>query len=116
MTSQYSKLKRKFIHKELAAGRWFELSFNDQMGNIGSEVGRARKWRGKDEKIFQGAVERALDLFDLTLEDGRWKGRWHEIARSREVFVDAVFGGKEYKSSLEDLEKYFMQFALAARK
>ena len=107
---------RNFIHKDLAEGGWQKLSLFEQMGNIGSEVGRARKWQGRDEKTFQGAVERALDLFDLTLEDRRWKGRWHEIARAREVFVDAVFGGKEYKSSLEDLEKYFMQFAFAARK
>jgi len=106
---------KNFLHKEAADGRWFKMSLMEQLGNIGSEVGRARKWQGKDEKIFHGAVERALDLFDLTLEDDRWKGRWHEIARSREVFVDAIFGGKEYKSSLEDLEKYFMQFALAAQ-
>lgn len=104
------------MHKGAAAGGWFQMSLMEQLGNIGSEVGRARKWQGKDEKIFNGAVERALELFDLTLEDPRWKGRWHEIARAREVFVDAVFGGKEYKSSLADLEKYFMQFALAARK
>ncbi|MDP3785459.1 MAG: hypothetical protein Q8R12_05405 [bacterium] len=106
---------RNFIHKDLAEGRWQEFSLFEQLGNVGSEVGRAAKWQGRDDKIFQGAVERALDLFDLTLEDGRWKGRWYEIARAREVFVDAVFGGKEYKSSLEDLEKYFMQFAFAAR-
>ena len=83
---------KNFLHKEAADGRWFKMSLMEQLGNIGSEVGRARKWQGKDEKIFHGAVERALDLFDLTLEDDRWKGRWHEIARSREVFVDAIFG------------------------
>ena len=107
---------RNFLHKGLGEGGWQKLSLFEQLGNIGSEVGRARKWHGRDEKTFQGAVERALELFDLTLEDSRWKGRRLEIARAREVFVDAVFGGKEYKSSLEDLEKYFMQFALAARK
>ena len=60
-------------------------------------------------------MERALELFDLTLEDPRWQGRRWEIARAREVFVDAVFGGKEYKSSLEDLMPYFDQFAYAVR-
>ncbi len=29
------------IHKELASGRWAQLSFVEQMGNIGSEVERA---------------------------------------------------------------------------
>lgn len=106
---------RNFVHKELAAGRWSDLSLKEQMGNIGSEVSRAVRWRGGDEKLYQGAIERALELFDLTLEDPRWKGRLWEIARSREVFCDAVSGGKEYGSKLEDLVRYFDQFAYAAR-
>ena len=104
-----------FIHKELAIGRWFKLSLKEQIGNIGSEISRASHWQGKDEKLFWGAVERALELFDLTLEDSRWKGRCLEIARAREVFCDAVYGGKMYESSLQDLMPYFDQFAYAAR-
>ena len=104
------------IHKNLAAGKWATLSFVEQMGNIGSEVSRAGHWRGKDEKLFQGATERALELFDLTLEDPPWHGgRLREIARSREVFCDAIFGGIEYNSSLESLNRYFLNFAFAAR-
>lgn len=104
-----------FFHKDLANGRWQKLSFAEQMGNIGSEVSRAKKWQGKDEKIFQGAIGRALELFDLTLADPRWKGRLLEINRAREVFLDAVSGGKEYNSTLEDLDKYFYPFALVAQ-
>lgn len=106
---------KRFIHKELAEGRWFQLSLMEQLGNIGSEVGRAAKAQGKDGQRFQQAVERALDLFDLTFEDTRWRGRLREIARAREVFCDAVLGGKEYNSSLQDLDRYFLQFAFAAR-
>jgi hypothetical protein len=40
-----------YQHKELAAGRWKELSFIEQMANIGSEI------------------ERALELLGLTIED-----------------------------------------------
>ena len=104
-----------FQHKELSAGRWHKLSLLEQLGNIGSEVSRASRWKSKDKELFWAAVERALELFDLTLEDSRWEGRRREIARAREVFCDAVFGGKEYKSSLEDLTHYFDQFAYAAR-
>ncbi|HXF44031.1 MAG TPA: hypothetical protein VNK70_01015 [Candidatus Paceibacterota bacterium] len=104
------------IHKELAAGRWFELSLAEQLGNIGSEVLRASRSQGKDEKMFWNAVERALELFDLTLDDPRWLGRRREIARAREVFCDSVYGGKLYKSSLPDLQRYFDIFALAARR
>lgn len=104
------------FHKELAEGKWFTLSLMEQMGNIGSEVSRASKWQEKDEKLFWGAVERALELFDLTLMDERWRKSRYEIARAREVFVDAVYGGREYNSSLGDLNRYFLPFAYAARK
>ena len=104
-----------YFHKSLAAGGWQKLSLAEQMGNIGSEVSRALRWERKDEKLFQAAVDKALELFELTLDDPRWKGRLREIARAKEVFCDAVLGGKEYQSSLKDLERYFFYFAVAAR-
>lgn len=101
-------------HLELASGRWFELSLVAQLGNIGSEVGRARRWQGKDERLFRGAVARALELFDLTLADQRWRGRLKEITRARELFCDALFGSTTYATTLEDLDRYFLSFAFAA--
>ncbi len=104
------------IHKKLASGKWQELSLCEQLGNIGSEVSRARRWQNKDKENFENAVSRALELFELTLQDARWKGRLREIGRAREVFLDAVFGGgREYKSSLKDLDRYFFHFAYCAR-
>jgi hypothetical protein len=103
------------LHKGLAHGKWFKMTLAEQLSNIGSEVGRAAKWQGKNEQIFWGAVERALELFDLTLRDRRWLGRVREIGRAKEIFADSVLGGHEYKSSLKELEKYFMLFALTAR-
>ncbi|MFH0712380.1 MAG: hypothetical protein V2A55_00760 [Candidatus Jorgensenbacteria bacterium] len=103
------------IHKNLAAGGWQKLTLAEQLGNIGSEVSRAFKWKDKDDKIFEATVERALELFDFTLDDPRWKGRLKEIARAREVFCDAVYGGKLYKGSFEGLIRYFDNFAFAAR-
>jgi len=108
-------MSKPFLHKELAAGRWAELSLMEQLGNIGSEVSRAQHAQGTDQVRFQSAVDRALELFDLTLMDSRWRGRLWEIARAREVFCDALLGRKEYESSLEELNRYFMQFAFAAR-
>jgi len=52
-------------------------------------------------------VSRALDLFYLTIEDSRWKGRLKEILRVRELFAAAALGSNEYKTSLEDLDRYF---------
>ena len=103
------------IHKELAEGKWFRLSLCEQLGNIGSEVNRALQWQDKNQTNFENAVNRTLELFDLTLSDLRWKKRLREIARARELFCDAITGGKEYKSSLKDLDRYFFPYAFCAR-
>lgn len=100
-------------HASLANGRWQNLSLLEQLGNIGSEIGRAVKSKDYDDKNAAG--RRALELFDLTLADKRWYGRGTEIARAREVAADFLFGDNQYKSDGLTLERYFMQFALAAR-
>jgi hypothetical protein len=40
-------MEKKIIHKSLAAGRWFELSFIEQFANIGSDVERTIQWKKK---------------------------------------------------------------------
>ena len=94
---------------------WQKLSFYEQMGNIGSEISRALNWRDKDEKSYDNAIARAFELLDLTIADLRWRLRLKEIVRARELLADAMFGGKEYKTTFEDLNNYFFHFALAAR-
>lgn len=105
-----------FYHKNLAAGGWQKFSLAEQLANVGSEVSRAIKWRGKDEKIYQNTIDRGLELLDLTIMDKRWRPQLKELTRAREVFCDAILGGKEYKSNLEDLNKYFFQFAVLTRR
>ena len=104
------------IHKTLAEGRWREFSLMEQLGNVGSEVGRARYWQERDQTASKKAMERALELMDMTIRDPRWRNhRLKELRRAREMVVDAMRGGKEYGSTLEDLDEYFFQFAIAAR-
>ena len=102
-------------HKNLVAGQWQKLSLIEQLGNIGSEISRAVNWRDKDQKSYENAIDRALELLDLTIGDSRWQGRLKEIVRTRELLCDAILGGKEYKTSLDDLDRYFFHFALASR-
>ncbi len=102
-------------HPELAAGRWGRLSLCEQLGNVGSEVSRALRWQGKDPALHEAAMLRALELLDMTLQDGRWRGRSRELARARELLCDAWLGGREYGSSLEAMDRYFFPFALRAR-
>lgn len=105
------------MHKDFAAGRWWELSLYEQLGNVGSEVGRALRWRIRNPQIAQGAFERALDLMDLILDDPRHRhspARLRELARTREVMVDYLAGSNEYKSTADSLQRYFDAFANAA--
>lgn len=105
------------VYKSLANGRWFKFSLNEQMANIGADVGRAVKWKLRGEKrSAQAAFERAIELFDLTLDDPKHKGRYKEIARAREVFCDYMVGDNEYHSTPESFNKYFYPFNYAARK
>ena len=103
-------------HRDLAAGRWGQLSLAEQLGNVGSEVGRMLRWRDRDDRLMSSAFDRALELLDLTLADSRWRGRLREIARVRELLCDAMAGGRDYATMLEDLDRYFLAFAMAARR
>lgn len=105
------------LHAGLAAGRWHRLTLTEQLANIGSEVGRAAraKAQGNDQRLGP-ALDRSLELFDLTLGDDRWRHRLKEIARSREVVCDFLVGDNEYRSSPESLEAYFLPFAMVARR
>jgi hypothetical protein len=106
-----------YQHKDLAAGRWSQLSFLEQMANIGSEVERALNWRAKKNSAYCVlAVERALELLDLTAEGIKNFDHLKELFRLRESLVDYFFGENQFISSDALWRKYFFHFTCAARK
>lgn len=108
---------RDFRHGSELAERWFDLSLAQQLGNVGSEVNRALRWRTRNTKIAQGALDRALELIDLTLDDPRHRAsvaRLREICRVREVLLDFLVGTNQYGSTEAALQRYFDVFAVAA--
>ena len=103
------------IHKELAAGRWFELSLMEQLANIGTDVERAIRWRQKGNAEYsQQAFERALDLLDLSIADSKNRKRLKEITRTREALVDYFVYDNEYGSTDQSWHNYFFPFNYAA--
>ena len=102
------------VHRELAAGRWFELSLVEQMANIGSEIERTIAWRGRSEKISMAAFDRGLELLDLTIADPRHRRRLRELTRVREVLADHFVFDNCYGSTDESWRRYFHAFAYAA--
>jgi len=106
-----------YQHGELAAGRWKELPFLEQMANIGGEVERALGWRAKNNVDYsRRAFERALELIDLTLEYSQEASRLKEIARMREALVDYFCGTNEFRSTEISWRKYFSHFTNAVRR
>jgi hypothetical protein len=101
-----------------AADRWATLSLVEQMGNVGSEVQRAiRAHESGRRDRFDGALARALELFDLTATDERWRGhRRRGILRAREEFCRLFFDPTVPPSSAAGLNRYFLAFASAARR
>ena len=106
----------RYQHQSLASGRWRSLSLIEQLANIGSEVERALNWRDKGNPGYsERALERALELIGLTVEDPRHRKRLKEITRLREAILDYFLGENLYQTSEEFWRKYFYAFGYAAR-
>ncbi|KAA3661950.1 MAG: hypothetical protein DWQ10_03520 [Calditrichaeota bacterium] len=104
-------------HKSLAAGRWAEMPFVEQMANIGSEISRALNWKNKKkEEYCLKAVVRALELLSFTIESVEINSHNKELTRLREAIIDYFYGSNEYGSTDALWEKYFYHFNVAARK
>ena len=106
------------VHADLAAGRWQTLSLAEQLANVGSEVDRTiSAWKARRSDRFDRALDRALELFDLTVIDDRWRGhRRREILRAREEFCRLFFDDNPPPDSARGLSKYFLQFGVLARR
>lgn len=92
---------------------WSEQSVFWQMGNIGSEVGRAlaAKRTGNDNRMST-AFYRGMDLFNATINSFIMKDKSpREVLIAREQFAKSILTDEVD----ETLEKYFMDFAIAER-
>jgi len=95
---------------------WSTMSIFDQMGNIYSEVGRTLKAKqDHDQERYELALARAIDLFDATVSIlvERHSPKTKEVLRAKEEFLDVCRTADS--DEIKDLDRYFMQFAIAAR-
>ena len=107
----------KLSHPELADGRWAEMSFPLQMGNIGSEVSRSLKWTAKgNSKRAAAAIDRALELYDFTIEANIGNhARLTEILKAREEFCDYFFADNSWHTDPAKMQKYYDGFVMMTR-
>lgn len=90
----------------------------EQLGNVGSEVERALSAhaQGRHDR-FDRALARALELFDLTATDPRRTlPQRREVLRAREQFCRVFFDETAEPDLAGYLSKYFLEFAMAARR
>ena len=104
-------------HGSLENGRWAELTFPQQMANIGSETSRVYNalCSGKEARA-QSSFARFQELIDLTIRYGRRdaplsarSAMWEELCRFRELFCEAYLSRDT--DQIASLNRYLDQFA-----
>jgi len=96
--------------------KWREMTIFEQLGNITSEISRAISWEKKgDLTLKNNALERALELINLTLDNKNLKNGLKEIARLQELVADNYAEEKTYDVSLEDLYNCLLPFAVISK-
>lgn len=93
------------------------MSIAEQMANVGSEYERALRWKERgNASYFEAALDRMLELFDLTIADPRWRNhRLKELCRVREIVRDQLCSEHPEPWSYPDLRDYFLSFGILAR-
>lgn len=103
-------------HPTIPQEKWNALSTIEQMANIGSEVSRAINWKEKDTTSMHMAVYRAIELLILSIEDKKNAAGLKEILRVKECIADYFLGDNIYKFTDQWWQKYFLEYAVAARR
>lgn len=81
--------------------RWRQLTKNDQFAAISAEVVRAKIWENKNKNNFLGALERAFELIDLSLDDPQWASELYVLLYVRDEI------GKFYVRQKSGIEKLY---------
>lgn len=98
--------------------RWATLSIFDQMGNIYSEVGRSFNAKSRNNTADrQAATKRAIELFDATASVliAKKSPKSREVLIAKKQYLDIINSSDPTQESIMSLDRYFMQFAIAAR-
>ena len=108
------------LHKDLDSGRWAELTFPQQMANIGSETSRIyRALEAGKESRAESAFIRFQELVDLTIKYGRTdaspmlrSAMLEELCRFRELYCKAFL--ERNLTELAALNRYLDHYAQVA--
>lgn len=98
------------MDKELKE-KWFSMSIQQQISNIGSEVSRAIAWKNKgNEKRADGFCQKAIDYLVLSVEDPKNVHRIGELIFCIRELQDYFLGKNYYNTTDQMLKKYYDAF------
>jgi len=87
------------IRETFTKNSWFEFSTIEQLANIGCDVEMAIHWWHKGDQLQSNdAVEKALELLELTIIDPKNVKRLREITGVKALLLDDFRGNNEYQS------------------
>src|ERR1051326_4089569 len=102
----------------MKAEKWHTLNYLDQMGNIGSEVYRTFKSTNiKNNKYCQNSFERAIELFELTIEDRKLSAaRKKHLIKCKNFFCNLVKSpnSDSIQDEINFINEYFLKYGAIA--
>ena len=90
---------------------WFDMTIQEQISNVGSEVNRAINWKNKGNKKREVAFcYKAIEYLGLTIADPKNHHRVNELLFCIEELKDYFVGDNVYNTTDEALKKYYDAF------
>ena len=80
--------------------RWRKLDFADRLRAVASEVKRAEIWEDKEPELYQSAIERGLELIELSLNNPTRQEEIYPMLVLKEKLAEFYTGRKTGISSL----------------
>jgi hypothetical protein len=94
---------------------WKKFTLNQKLGNIGSEVARARIWDEKNDiPIRNKSLERVLEMLNILLQENLSLSAKKELTKTRELVECWQRDDKTFIYAPRLLEDYFTNFACLA--
>ncbi|MBO4373859.1 MAG: hypothetical protein J5829_02020 [Lachnospiraceae bacterium] len=91
--------------------KWFSMSVEEQISNIGGEVNRAINWWNKGNKErARNFCNKAKELLQLSIEDPKNRQRTGEFFNGICELDDRFFGDNKYNTTDVMLRKYYDAF------
>lgn len=91
--------------------KWFGMSVEDQISNVGSEVNRALNWQARGNEIRAvNFCKKAKELLQLSIEDPKNRNRIGEFFNCICELDDYFSGENLYETTPEMMRKYYDAF------